>query len=342
MPERDTTVVVIYGGANTEHEVSLSSARDVVDTLRGIGFVVRPIGIDRSGVWHAAEVDALVAGTPPAASASGRSPLPGPRPELWRGADVVFPVLHGRYGEDGTVQGALELAGLPYIGSGVLASAIAMDKRMTWRVVPAAGVPMVETRAVDDLGAVPAAVRGWSLPLFVKPNRAGSSVGATRVDDLGDLAPAVRTALTHDRVALIQPAVLADEVSVGVYRTPAGEATVTGASLVELSGSSTFFDYADKYGGGTTTIRIPADIDPSVVERLKRFALAAFEAIDAEGLARIDFFVTPSGEVLLNEINTLPGLTAHSHFPRLCAADGLDYVTLLGMLVERAIAVGRR
>jgi D-alanine-D-alanine ligase len=347
LPSVHTTVALLFGGANSEHDVSVRSARDAVDALRGQGYVVRPVGIDRDGVWHAAEVDALAAlanehgSNSPGANGSTLR-VRGPRPELWRGADVVFPLLHGRYGEDGTVQGAAELAGLPYVGSGVLASALAMDKRMTWRVAAAAGVPMVDTRVVCDLRELPEAVRGLPLPLFVKPNRAGSSVGAGLVDDLGALAPPVRVALGHDSTALVQPAVRGDEVSIGVYRLPGGRAVATGPSLVRLAGDSAFFDFDGKYGGGETRIEIPGPVAAGILDRLRDLALLAFEAIGAEGLARVDFFVTADGEVLLNEINTMPGLTARSHFPRLCAAEGLGYAELLRMLVERALAVGPR
>jgi D-alanine-D-alanine ligase len=331
-----TTIAVLFGGANSEHEVSVRSARDVVDALRAEGFVVRPIGIDRAGSWHAAEVGDTVL------DSADASPARGVRPELWRGVDVVFPVLHGRYGEDGTIQGAIELAGLPYVGSGVLASALAMDKRMTWRVATAAGVPMLDTRAVDSLPALPAAVRGLPLPLFVKPNRAGSSVGASLVTELDALAPAVRTALAHDSTALIQPAVHADEVGIGVYRMPGGRLNTTGPSLVRVGSQHTFFDYNGKYGGSGPSIEIPGRVEPALIPTLRELAVTAFEAIGAEGLARVDFFVTAEGDVLLNEINTMPGLTAHSHFPRLCAEAGLPYPSLLGMLVDRALEIGPR
>ncbi|MFF1878784.1 D-alanine--D-alanine ligase family protein [Leifsonia sp. NPDC058230] len=337
MPDGRTTIAVLYGGANSEHEVSVRSARDAVDTLRELGHVVHPIGVDRSGVWHTVEP----AGPGTDVRAGEGTTLPrGPRPELWQGVDLVFPLLHGRYGEDGTVQGAIELAGLPYVGSGVLASAIAMDKRMTWRVASAAGVPMVDTRSVTSLAELPAAVRGLPLPLFVKPNRAGSSVGASRVDELDDLAPAARVALSHDRRALVQPAVTADEVSIGVYREPGGGTVATGASLVRIDDG--FFDYAGKYGGSGPTIQIPGPVDHHLVDRMRELALSAFDAIDADGPARVDFFLTADGDVLLNEINTMPGLTARSHFPRLCAARGVEYPELLTILVDRAMEVGPR
>lgn len=343
------TIAVLYGGANSEYEVSLRSARDAVAALRGQGYVVRPVGIDRAGRWHAVEVDALGAtasATATATSAASRAPASGPlrgaRPELWRGVDVVFPLLHGRYGEDGTVQGAVELAGLPYVGSGVLASAIAMDKAMTWRVASAAGVPMVDTRVVGSLAALPDAVRGLPLPLFVKPNRAGSSVGASLVAELDDLAPAVRTALSHDGLALVQPAILADEVGIGVYRTPGGRTHATGPSLVRVTDDGGFFDYDGKYGGDGPAIEVPGPVPAELVPRLRELAVATFEAVGAEGLARVDFFVQRDGTVLLNELNTMPGLTARSHFPRLCDEHGLAYPELLSTLVERAIELGPR
>ncbi len=344
-----TTIAVLYGGANSEHEVSVRSARDAVAALRGLGFVVRPVGIDRAGVWHAAEVDALGAVAAPGQGRQVGQPQPGQprqprgvRPELWRGVDLVFPLLHGRYGEDGTVQGAIELAGLPYVGSGVLASALAMDKAMTWRVASAAGVPMVETRVVDAVRTLPDAVRGLPLPLFVKPNRAGSSVGASLVSELDALAPAVRTALAHDTLALVQPAVRADEVSIGVYRTPGGATRTTGPSRVTVAGDGAFFDYDGKYSGRGPAIEVPGRVDAALIPRLQQLAVDAFQAIGADGLARLDFFVQQDGTVLLNEVNTMPGLTARSHFPRLCAEAGLSYPDLLGTLVERAVELGPR
>lgn len=345
-----TTIAVLYGGANSEHEVSVRSARDAVAALRGLGFVVRPVGIDRAGVWHAAEVDALGAVAAPGQGRQlGQPPQPGQsrqqrgvRPELWRGVDLVFPLLHGRYGEDGTVQGAIELAGLPYVGSGVLASALAMDKAMTWRVASAAGLPMVETRVVDAVRSLPDAVRGLPLPLFVKPNRAGSSVGASLVSELDALAPAVRAALAHDTLALVQPAVRADEVSIGVYRTPGGATRTTGPSRVTVADDGAFFDYDGKYSGRGPAIEVPGRVDAALIPRLQQLAVEAFQAIGADGLARVDFFVQQDGTVLLNEVNTMPGLTARSHFPRLCAEAGLSYPDLLGTLVERAVELGPR
>jgi D-alanine-D-alanine ligase len=185
-------------------------------------------------------------------------------------------------------------------------------------------------------------VRGLPLPLFVKPNRAGSSVGAGRVETLDALAPAVRAALAHDGHALIQPAVDADEVSIGVYRTAGGRTVATGASLVRIRTAGSFFDYEGKYGGAGPTIEVPGPVGADVLPGLRELALRAFTAVGAEGLARVDFFLTSDGDVLLNEINTMPGLAELSHFPRLCAQDGLGYADLLGMLIDRALTIGPR
>lgn len=334
--ERKPVVAVVYGGANTEHEVSLRSARDAIATLRERGHAVRPIGIGRDGSWHAAEVDELAA-----ARAAGDTAR-GPRAELWDGVDVVLPLVHGRHGEDGALQGAIELAGLPYAGSGVLASALAMDKLMTGRVAAAAGVAVPRTERVTraDLPALDRLAA--SLPLFVKPNRAGSSVGAGRAETPEQLASAVRSALEHDTSALVQEVVDGVEAGVGVYETVEGEAVVTGPSRVRLTEGTAFFDYDAKYGPARSRIEVPGAFPPGVAARLREDARTVFRAIGAEGFARVDFFVTAEGEVVLVEVNTVPGLGAESHLPRLCAEAGLPYPELLGTLIARALETGPR
>jgi D-alanine-D-alanine ligase len=321
-----TTVGIIFGGANSEHEVSCNSARSVAEHLDRDRFDLVLLGIDRDGGWHSvSSVDDLE-------SAGTGAQFPD-----LAGVDVAFPVLHGRFGEDGTVQGLLELTGLPYVGCGVLASALAMDKAIAQRLLVADGIPTIPTFATTaaTVADAAAAADAFGYPVFVKPNRAGSSVGVSRVDTAADLDAALDLALSHDSVALVQQAVTGDEVDLGVLQLPSGELSV-GAPLRILPKTSEFFDYAAKYTAGATELEVPAKIPDDVAERLVEFAKRAFASLDCEGLARVDFFVTAAGEIMLNEVNTLPGLTAFSQYPRMWQAKGISYTELLSLLIERA------
>jgi D-alanine-D-alanine ligase len=311
-------VAVIFGGASNEHDVSCNSARDVVAALGH--HRVRLLGIDRTGRWHeVATVDDLETATD------------GTRLPDLEGIDVAVPVLHGRFGEDGTVQGLLELAGVAYTGCGVLSSALAMDKLMAARVLRAAGVPVVD-------GVSSTEVMPFDFPLFVKPNRSGSSVGANRVDSPDMLDAAVGAALEHDTVALVQPVMHGEEVDVGVLQLADGS-LVTGAPLrVHPSADSSFFDFAAKYTAGGVQFEVPAALDPEVAERIDRLAREAFTALDCDGIARVDFFLGTDGSLVVNEVNTLPGLTARSQFPRMFDAIGMPLADVLDSLIDRAIA----
>ena len=312
-------VAVVFGGASNEHDVSCNSARDVVAALSG--YDVRLLGIDRSGRWHdVASIDELEAAT-------GGSRLPD-----LDGIDVAIPVLHGRFGEDGTVQGLFELAGLPYTGCGVLSSALAMDKLMAARMLEAAGVPVVD--GVASTRPIP-----FDYPVFVKPNRSGSSVGASRVDAPADLARAIDDALAHDDTALVQPVMLGDEVDVGVLQRADGS-LVTGAPLrVHPAAGAAFFDFEAKYTAGGADFEVPARLAPDVASRIDALARRAFVALGCDGIARVDFFLGPDGSLVVNEVNTLPGLTAHSQFPRMFAARGIPLGEVLDTLIDRALAV---
>lgn len=317
---------IIFGGANSEHEVSCNSARSVVDHLDRTLFDGVLIGIDKSGGWHRVEsVDALSAATD------------GSRfPDL-DGIDVAFPVLHGRFGEDGTVQGLLELAGVPYVGCGVLASALAMDKLIAQRLLDAAGIPTIPTRAItaDTLADVAKLAVEVEYPVFVKPNRAGSSVGASRVDSPDDLLAAVDLALQHDKTALVQLAIDGAEVDLGVLQQLDGSLE-TGAPLRIRPTTAAFFDYEAKYTAGGAELEVPAQIPESQATQLAEYAKQAFRALDCEGLARVDFFLGDDGRITLNEVNTLPGLTAFSQYPRMWQAVGVSYTELLSRLIGRA------
>ncbi|HEY8913055.1 D-alanine--D-alanine ligase family protein [Lacisediminihabitans sp.] len=321
------TIGIIFGGANSEHEVSCASAMHVLANLDADLFVGVPFGIDRRGGWHRlASVDDL--------EGAGE----GTRfPDL-DGIDVVFPVLHGRFGEDGTVQGMLELAGVPYVGCGVLASALAMDKKLAQRLLEASGVPTIPTHSVTaaTAGEATALAADLGYPLFVKPNRSGSSVGVSQVQSPAELDAAIALALEHDTTALIQKAVEGDEVDLGVLQLVNGDLTIGAPLRVVKKGHSAFFDYASKYTEGAVELEVPARIPEEITERLVALARLAFTTLSCDGLARVDFFVGRDGTLTLNEVNTLPGLTALSHYPRMWPPVGISYTELLTKLIDRA------
>jgi D-alanine-D-alanine ligase len=319
---------IIFGGANSEHEVSVNSARSVVGNLDPARFEGVLIGIGRDSLWNRVDgVDVLEAAT-------GGTRLPD-----LDGIDVAFPVLHGRFGEDGTVQGLLELAGVPYVGCGVLASALAMDKIIAQRLLEASGIPTIPSRGITAETRDSALELAGELayPLFVKPNRAGSSVGASRVEGEYELLRAIDIALEHDKTALVQLAVVGDEVDLGVLQNVDGSLEV-GAPLRIHPTSSAFFDYEAKYTAGGAELEVPAQIPDAVAVQLAEYAKQAFRALDCEGLARVDFFVGADGAITLNEVNTLPGLTAFSQYPRMWQAVGVSYTELLSRLIDRAVA----
>lgn len=324
-----TTIGIIFGGANSEHAVSCNSARSVASHLDTNRFDIALIGIGRDGRWHRVPaIDDL------ADAVSGAR-----LPDLG-GIDVVFPLLHGRFGEDGTVQGLLELAGVPYVGCGVLSSALAMDKILAQRVLGLAGFSTIPTDSVtaataDDASSI---AEGFGYPVFVKPNRAGSSVGASWVASADDLAAAVALALQHDKTALIQQAMTGDEVDLGVLQQLDGSLVVGAPLRIVTEDSTAFFDYTAKYtAGGGATLEVPAQIPDAATERLRELAMLAFRTLDCEGLARVDFFLAADGTITLNEVNTLPGLTAFSQYPRMWQAVGVSYTELLSRLIDRAV-----
>jgi D-alanine-D-alanine ligase len=323
------TVGIIFGGANSEHEVSCKSAAGMLANLDRARYAPVLIGIGRDGTWHRLDaIDELE-------TAKGGGLLPD-----LAGIDVAIPVLHGRFGEDGTVQGLLELAGIRYVGSGVLSSALCMDKAMCQRLLAASGLPVVPPEAV------PAATRGEAAglaerlgyPVFVKPNRAGSSVGASRVDTPSSLDAALDLAFESDTTALIQPALDAAEVDLGVLEHPDGTLAVGAPLRIRTSAESPFFDYQAKYTPGGVEFEVPAVLAPETQHELESLALRAFRIVDGEGLARVDFFLAEDGAIAINEINTFPGMTALSQYPRIWAAAGIEYPQLIDILLERALA----
>jgi len=325
-------VALLFGGESSEHEVSCASASGVFAALDTAKYDVVLVGADRTGAWHrVARIDDL-AGAPAEPALERRSP------DL-DGIDVVIPVLHGLNGEDGSVQGLLQLLGIPFVGCGVLASALAMDKQLANVVLRSTGVDAIDSVAVTSLAHVPTV---QTYPVFVKPNRAGSSVGASRVDDEAALEAAVAVALEHDSVALVQQLNTGEEIDVGVLQLANGE-LVAGAPLrVRPGADSTFFDFAAKYTAGGATFEVPAALSPELTERLQNLAKRAFTALRCDGLARVDFFVGVDGAAQVNEVNTLPGLSALSQYPSMMRAVGRELGDVLDTLIERALIVGSR
>lgn len=329
-------MLLLCGGRSGEHDVSLASARSVI-AAAGDGFEVVPRVIGRDGRMLDPEdsMRALAARTPTPATGSGTLA------ELdARAFDVVFPLLHGPYGEDGTVQGMLELTGVPYVGSGVLGSAVGMDKLAMKAVFAAHGLPQVAYAAVaahrwrTDRDRIEAELDRLGRPVFVKPANLGSSVGIERVDGDDDLAGAIESALQHDRRVIVERAASgARELEVGVLGNDAPEASPVG----EIRFDAPFYDYDTKYTSGRADLIIPADVPADVAATCRDLAVRAFGAIDAAGLARVDFFyVEATGDLLVNEINTMPGFTSTSMYPKLWEAAGLDYRSLIARLVDLA------
>jgi D-alanine-D-alanine ligase len=368
--DRDSRIrlVVLFGGRSAEHDVSCVSARHVIAAVDPARYDIEPIGITRDGEWVRAEaaMTALAAGPerlPDRLTAAGPSvdalPLLA-QPANTTSATVVLPILHGPMGEDGTVQGLLELAGVPYVGAGVLASALCMDKVAAKNHLAAHGVPQVRYRWMtvdtDDHGGVrrpdgspstiaaevDAAIEALGLPLFVKPANMGSSVGVSRAVGLDETIAAVELAATYDRTVLIEEEVVGREIEVAVLGNESPEASVAG----EIVPGADFYDYADKYDDGAD-LRVPAPLDEAELAEVRRLAIAAFRALGVEGLARVDFFYErgPDGEGrgwLVNELNTMPGFTPISMYPKLWAASGLDYPGLIDRLVGLALARHQR
>jgi D-alanine-D-alanine ligase len=330
-------VALLFGGRSGEHEVSLVSAAFVASGLRAF-HDVRCVLIDKAGRWLLQEGEApQPAGGEPVFLA----PFPGDERRLRRLADarelarpdVFFPVLHGTYGEDGTVQGLFELAGVPYVGAGVASSAASMDKALMKALFARAGLPQPEYRVLVGRDAAREArlVEDLGLPLFVKPANLGSSVGISKVKAKGDLKAALDVAFAYDRKVVVERGLDVRELEVAILGNDAPEASVPG----EVVPDREFYDYDSKYAADSRTgLRIPAPLDEATTQEVRRLGKAAFQAVDAAGLARVDFFLDKStGQLLVNEINTIPGFTSISMYPKLWEASGLSYPDLLARLV---------
>ncbi|KMS91028.1 D-alanine--D-alanine ligase family protein [Prauserella rugosa] len=361
MSSRKTRVAVVFGGRSSEHTISCVSAGCVLANLDPERFEVVPVGITPQGGWvlgtddpKALEIrgrelpsvdegQALVlAGDP--TSKSVVSIEPGREAEVLSEVDVVFPVLHGAFGEDGTIQGLLEMADIPYVGAGVLASAAAMDKEFTKKLLVAEELPVgpyaTVRRGQSTLSG--ADRERLALPAFVKPARAGSSVGITRVTDWSQLDDAIALARETDPKVLVEAGISGREVECGVLEFPDGrvEASLPAEIRVLSDDSDAWYDFETKYLGEDAELDIPAKLDDAVIERIRACAVEAFRALDCQGLARVDFFVTDAGELVINEVNTMPGFTTTSAYPKMWAVTGVDYPTLLSTLVDTAIARG--
>lgn len=332
-------VLVLFGGRSGEREVSVISARTVVDALRTLGHDALTVGISQAGRWiHADPYN--VEQVPD----DGEPYVLLPDPHAPNDVDVVFPALHGPNGEDGSLQGLFELADVPYVGAGVEGSAIGINKVTHKRLFIEAGLPVVDFVAftLDEWSSAPGdlqlAIEKIGYPCFAKPARLGSSVGITKVHDAAELAPAVERALRHDDDGLVEAQGFERELEVGVLGDPP-EVSVVG----EVVPDGEFYDYRAKYLGDWTELRIPADVPSGVEQAINDFALRAFRCARCEGFARIDFFFDPATEALLvNEINTVPGLTPMSMFPRVWEASGKPFATVVAELLDHALKRHRR
>lgn len=342
-------LAVLFGGCSTEYAVSLQSAHAVITHLDPEKYTPVLIGITRDGRWlhYTGDVSA-VAGDTWHEDAGGCAPAllspdrgchvlytfrDGVRSET--AIDAVFPVLHGKNGEDGSIQGLLELAGYPIVGCGTMASALCMDKDRAHRLVAAAGIAVpaaVALTEMPDRDALAAGTAHLRYPLFVKPVRSGSSIGITRVTGPDELPAAVEAAFSHDDVVLIEEGIPGFEVGCAVM----GNRALTIGEVDEIELSDGFFDFAEKYTLKTSAIHMPARIDGAAAARIKAAAGEIYRVLGCSVFARVDMFLTPEGEIVFNEVNTIPGFTAHSRFPNMMKGIGLDFSALL----DRLIALG--
>jgi len=383
--QRKVRVAVVFGGRGPEHSVSCMGGGNMLGAIDRDKYEVIPVGITREGHWvlaadeparltanegqlpsveAVAEPGAQVVpwGAPAGRALAGREPgqglstsAPAQIPHLLGEVDVVLPVLHGPYGEDGTIQGLLEMAGVPYVGAGVLASAVSMDKEYMKIIFQAKGLPVgpyvvVRERewppeeavgAVADLErkrtADAIAELGW--PLFVKPARGGSSIGTSKASDLGELHEAIRGARSYDPKVIVEAAIDGGEIECSVLEGRDGgppDTSLPGQLLID--GGEEFWDFEAKYLDDASGMAIPAPIPAEHQEEIRRMAALAFEAVSCEGLARVDFFYTPDGQILINEINTIPGLSPASYFQKMWEASGLAFPQLVDRLLQSALS----
>jgi D-alanine-D-alanine ligase len=316
-------VAVLAGGRSSEHDISLASARSVLESLDPQGYDVVTVAIGRDGRWELGSGDGTVAETLPVPATNA--------PATLGSVDVVLPILHGPFGEDGTVQGLLELAGVAYVGAGVAASAVCMDKDLFKKVLRDSGIPVARHVALRPGDPVE---NPFGYPCFVKPARLGSSVGISKVHEEAELEPAVALAFRHDEKILIEELMDGIEVEVGVLGNREPVASLPG-QIVPLGHE--WYDFASKYDEGGMDLIVPPDLPPAVIEDVQRVAVEAFRVTECEGMARVDCFVVGDGWVVVNELNTIPGFTATSVYAKLFEASGVPYDELLRRLIELAL-----
>jgi D-alanine-D-alanine ligase len=363
-PARKTRVLILFGGRSGEHVISCATAGGVMRAIDRERYEVIPVGITKAGQWVLAADEPerweITPGNLPEVTATGGEVLlplavghralrvlePGEFPRELGEVDVVFPLLHGPFGEDGTLQGLLELADVPYVGAGVLASAVGMDKQFMKLVLAGQGLPIAPYTVIrpGEWDRNPAAwtetVAGLGLPVFVKPARAGSSLGITKVDDLADLPAAIAEARRHDPKVLVEAGVVGREIECAVLGGREGErprASLPG-EIVVTDAHHDFYDFEAKYlDEAGVELSCPADLPPHLVDEVRDIAVRTFEAVGAEGLSRVDVFVTTEGQVIVNEINTMPGFTPFSMYPRMWEKSGITYPELIDELIQLAL-----
>lgn len=357
-------VAVIFGGRSTEHGISCVTGGSVLNVIDREKYDVIPIGIAQDGRWvlETGDLDRLritdrvlpsVDASLPSVSleqrATGTELVITDATELagvLGHVDVVFPLLHGPWGEDGTLQGLLEMAGVRYVGAGVLASAVSMDKGFMKVALNAAGVPTMPSIVVTarewakDAAACRARSEELGYPLFVKPARGGSSIGISKVHDASELDGAIEEAIAHDPRVLVEGfAAGVREIECGVLQMPDGEVRTSLPAEIRIGGDHEFYDFEAKYlPGEHTEIDCPAKVDDELLARMQELAVVTFDAVACEGLARVDFFVFPDGSLVVNELNTMPGFTPSSMYPQMWGASGVDYTELVDLLIQQALA----
>lgn len=342
-------VCVLFGGVSNEHEVSLMSAKSVIDNIPTDKYDVVKVGITKKGRWlfFPGSTDEIISGAwhehpdnvpcmiSPDRTTKGLIKIDGTNLSIEK-IDVVLPVLHGKNGEDGTIQGLLELSGIPYCGCDVLSSAMCMDKVYANIAFANAGIPhckwdYIRATQVKDFDTIAQKLEEkLGYPMFVKPSRSGSSVGVSKADDRARLKAAVNRALAHDDKVVFEEFVKGHEVECAVY---GNYPNLTASEVGEIGASAEFYDYDDKYISGTSKTYIPAHLDKEKRDEVREIALKAFRALGCSGLSRVDFFVKENGEILLNEINTFPGFTHISMYPRLMQHTGMSYAQLVDGII---------
>jgi len=335
------TIAIICGGRSSEHEISCLSAGGVLGGLDTSLFDAILIGITKSGNWVLLPNDCpltIVNGQLPIVDEKATPVVADVHGFSVNGTlltvDAVFPVLHGPYGEDGTIQGFLETANIPYVGSGVMASAAAMDKSFSKIIFSSAGMRVADGVTVTE-NDWQSKVNEVSYPCFVKPARGGSSRGTHKVKSVSELEPALKDAFTYDRKVMIEKAVVGREIECAVLEND-GNVTASVVGEIVIDSKFEFYDFEAKYLDGATTVKVPAEIPADVSDEIRNKAIQAFKALGCSGLARVDFFYSENGAVVINELNTMPGFTSTSMYPKLMEASGVKYQLLLTALIETA------